>query len=184
MAQDHITKFYGDGRANENPQDFLKSIEASFYNDRSITSEEKCKKLWLHCHAGFEAEDWYDKLEITDPTNTTDWPKLHAAFLVKWPKVAMIQKTADQKKAELFAETLEGDEMLEKEVRGSVPVYKYIAWADRVAQLASSLGDTQGLLVSVVREGLPKALRNVVGLSHTDWPAFTAAVRSTSPTAL
>jgi hypothetical protein len=149
MSQETITKFYGDGCQDENPQDFLKSIEVSFYG--IIVSEpDKCKKLWLHCYAGYKAEDWYDRLEVDSPVTVATWAALKVTFLVKWPKVAMIQKTADQKKAELFAEVLGPETMLEKEIRSGVPVYRYIAWADWVAQLAGSLGDMQGLLVSVV----------------------------------
>jgi len=35
--------FYGDGRANENPNDFLKSVQATFKNQPNIKEEEKCE---------------------------------------------------------------------------------------------------------------------------------------------
>jgi hypothetical protein len=35
--------FYGNGRADENPNDFLKSIQASFKNKVGIKEEEKCE---------------------------------------------------------------------------------------------------------------------------------------------
>jgi hypothetical protein len=74
--------------------------------------------------------------------------------------------------------------MLEKEEIGGSEIYTYIAWADRVDRLSMELGDTQGFLVSIMRDALPKAPQNVIGTSHTDWTMFTAAVRSVSHTTL
>lgn len=173
--------FYGDGRTTESPSDFIKLIQASFDNKQGITEEQKCERLFLHCKSDSDAEEWYEGLSA--PTNT-DWGKLITAFRTRWPKRARVKKTPEQKKAELFADKLEEDRLMEKEERGGVPVYAYIAWADRVEQMASSLGDTQGFLVSVVRDSLPKALRSAIGTSHLDWGTFTAAVRDVSPTTL
>jgi hypothetical protein len=173
--------FHGDGRAEENPYDFLKSIQTSFDNKPGITEEEKCERLYLHCKSDFDAEEWYDNLPQADKTS---WAALGTAFRLRWPRRAKVQKTPEQKKAELFAQTLDDGTMLDKEEIGGTKVYHYIAWADRVDRLSTALGDTQGFLVSVMRDALPKALRNVIGVSHTDWTTFTAAVRNVSHTAL
>jgi hypothetical protein len=181
MTTNLIPMFYGDGRANENPNDFLKSVQATFENQPGIKEEEKCERLYLRCKSDFDAEEWYDTLAAADKAS---WTALVAAFRLRWPRRAKTQKTPEQKKAELFAEVLHEEKMLEKEEIGGSEVYKYIAWADRVDQLATALGDTQGFLVSVMRDALPKALRNVIGTSHTDWTTFTTAVRNVSHTAL
>jgi len=173
--------FYGDGRADENPYDFLKAVQNSFSNQPGITQEEKCERLYLNCKSDFDAEEWYDNLPQNDKAT---WTVLTVAFRICWPQRAKVQKTPEQKKAELFAQTLDEGKMLDKEEIGRAEVYAYIAWADCVDKLSTALGDTQGFLVSVMRDNLPKALRNVIGISHTDWATFTAAVRNVSHTAL
>ena len=173
--------FHGDGRANENPYDFLKNIQTSFDNKPGITEAEKCERLYLHCKSDFDAEEWYIDLPAPDKLA---WATLEAAFRIRWPRRTKVQKTPEQKKAELFAQVLDEDRMLEKEEIEGSRVYGYIAWADRVERLSSVLGDTQGFLVSVMRDTLPKALRNVIGTSHTTWATFVAAVRNTSHTEL
>ena len=181
MSMTHIPMFYGDGRANENPYDFLKAVQNSFSNNPGITQEEKCERLYLNCKSDFDAEEWYDDLPEADKAT---WTALAAAFRLRWPRRAKVQKTPEQKKEELFAQTLDEEKMLDKEEIGGSEVYTYVAWADRVDKLSTALGDTQGFLVSVMRDNLPKALRNVIGTSHTDWASFTAAVRTVSHTAL
>jgi len=173
--------FYGDGRAEENPNDFLKTVQASFENNPGITEEAKCERLYLHCKSDFNAEEWYDALALVDKST---WAALAAAFRIRWPRRAKVQKTPEQKKAELFAQILEDGSMLEQEVVGGAPVYVYIAWADHVDRLSNALGDTQGFLLSIMRDSLPKALRTVIGTSHNDSPSFTAAVRNVSHTTL
>jgi len=165
--------FYGDGRADENPYDFLKAVQNSFSNQPGITQEEKCERLYLNCKSDFNAEEWYDNLPQNDKAT---WTVLTVAFRICWPQRAKVQKTPEQKKAELFAQTLDEGKMLDKEEIGRAEVYAYIAWADCVDKLSTALGDTQGFLVSVMRDNLPKALRNIIGISHSNWATFTAAV--------
>ena len=181
MATTHIAMFYGDGRADENPYDFLKTIKTSFDNKPGITEEEKCERLYNHCKSDFDAEEWYTDLPLTDKQT---WAALDAAFRIRWPRRTKAQKTPEQKKAELFAQVLDENRMLEKEEIGGSQVYGYLAWAERVEQLSTALGDTQGFLVSVMRDTLPKALRNVIRTSHTTWTSFIAAVKDTTHTQL
>jgi hypothetical protein len=173
--------FYGDGHADENPYDFLKTIQTSFDNKPGITEAEKCERLYLYCKSDFDAEEWYIDLPAN---NKATWAALDAAFRTRWPRRTKVQKTPEQKKAELFAQVLNENKMLEKEEIGGSQVYGYIAWAERVERLSTALGDTQGFLVSVMRDTLPKPLRNVIGTSHTTWSTFIVAVRNVSYTEL
>jgi hypothetical protein len=147
MTTTYIAMFHGDGRANENPYDFLKNINTSFDNKPGITEEEKCERLYNHCKSDFDAEEWYMDLPLADKLT---WAALEAAFRIRWPRWTKVQKTPEQKKAELFAQVLDENRMLEKEEIGGSQVYGYIVWVDRVEQLSTALGDTQGFLVSVM----------------------------------
>jgi hypothetical protein len=181
MASVHIPMFHRDRRADANPYDFLKTVQTSFDNKPGITEEEKCNRLYLNCKSDFDAEEWYINLLQVDKAT---WAALKAAFHIHWPRRLKVQKTPEQKKAELFAQILDESRMLEKEEIGGSQVYGYIAWADQVERLSTTVGDTQGFLVSVMQDTLPKALRNVIGTSHTTWTAFTAAIRNASHTEL
>jgi hypothetical protein len=173
--------FHGDGRASENPQDFLKQVEISFANNPKMAEVEKVQRLYLHCKSACDAEEWYEALTGADKA---DWATLVARFQQRWPKRTTVKKTDQQRKEELFGEVLMEGRLLEKEERGGLFVYGYVAWADRVQTLANALGDTTGLLVSVVRDGLPEPLKDLVEPSHASWGAFADAVRAVSPTSL
>jgi hypothetical protein len=127
MTSTHIPMFYGDGRVDENPYNFLKTIQTSFDNKPGITEEEKCERLYLHCKSDFDVEEWYDNLP---PADKLSWAALSTAFRLCWPRRAKVQKTPEQKKAKLFTQKLDERTMLDKEEIGGTKVYRYIAWAD------------------------------------------------------
>jgi len=88
---------------------------------------EKCEHLYLHCKSDFDAEEWYIDLL---PAIKATWVALDSAFRIRWPRWTKVQKTPEQKKAELFAQVLDERNMLEKAEIGGSQVYGYIAWAD------------------------------------------------------
>ena len=55
---------------------------------------------------------------------------LEVAFHIHWSGQTKIQKTTEQKKAELFTQVLNEEKMLEKGEIGGSWVYGYIVWAD------------------------------------------------------
>ena len=169
------------GRADKNPYDFLKLLQTSFGNIPGIMDKDKCERFYLNCKSDFDVEEWYHALPAVTKIM---WSALATAFHIHWPKRVKIQKTPEQKKDELFAQRLDEERMLEKEIIGEAPVYAYITWEDHVNTLSTALGDTQGFLISVIQDMLPKALHNMIGTSHDTWPVFIATVRAVSPTVL
>ena len=109
--------------------------------------EEKCERLYLNCKSDFDVEEWYYGLPEADKAT---WTALAAAFHLHWPQRAKVQKTPEQKKEELFAQTLNEEKMLDKEEISGSEVYMYVAWVDCVDKLSTVLGDTEGFLVSVM----------------------------------
>ena len=73
---------YSDGQADENPYDFLKTVQNSFDNKPGIKEEEKCERLYLHCKSDFDVEEWYDNLPLATKAS---WTALGTAFHLRWP---------------------------------------------------------------------------------------------------
>lgn len=173
--------FYGDGRDTENPQDFLKMVETSFDNNPSLTGEAQCKRFRRSCHSGFKAEEWYDALPATDKL---DWDRLLNVFNLRWPTLQRAKSSVAERRSELRAEHLDEATMLTKVEKGGVLVYKYIAWIDKVEQLAASCNDPQGVCIAFMHETLLKAMQDVVDSEHASWLAFATVVRNLSVTKL
>ena len=69
--------FYGDFWCNEDPQTFLTSLP-------ELTEAEKCYRFYLHCHSGWDAEEWYEEFENSSPEILTSWATLGKHFRIKW----------------------------------------------------------------------------------------------------
>lgn len=175
-----ITMFYGDNRDDENPQDFFKNIKGSFDN-LTLNTAQMCTRFRCNCRSGFDAEEWFDALDATDKAT---WELFTIAFNLRWPTIKSTKSSAE-KKAELFAEQLNKEQLLKKvECRGGISAYTHVVWADRIQRLAAEVGDPSGLLISVVHANLPQAIRDIVGDEHASCAAFATAIRGISTTAL
>jgi len=76
--------FYGDFQDGEDAQTFLTHFEAFLTTLPTLTESEKCQRLYLHCHSGWDAEDWYEEFENSAPEILTSWVTLRKHFCVKW----------------------------------------------------------------------------------------------------
>jgi len=76
--------FHGDFRDGEDAQTFLTHFEAFLTTLPTLTESEKCQRLYLHCHSGWDAEDWYEEFENSAPEILTSWVTLCKHFCVKW----------------------------------------------------------------------------------------------------
>ena len=76
--------FYGDFRPNEDPQNFLTHFETFLATIPELTESEKCDRFYLHCHSGWDAEEWYEIFENSSPEIIASWSTLRKHFHVKW----------------------------------------------------------------------------------------------------
>lgn len=170
-------QFYGDGRKDENPHDFLKAAECSFTRaTHAMTEAEKVCTMYLNMVSGGVAEVWMDAL----PANELDtWSYFCAAFTVRWPKRVMVQQTAREKVQELHAELLKEDKLGQHvETSGGSRELSHVVWARRVLELVMAVGDVNGLIIAEVHARLPSALREIVPDTFQTWASFTDAVKA------
>src|ERR1700736_3278253 len=76
--------FYGDFRPNKDPQNFLTHFETFLATIPELTESEKCDRFYLHCHSGWDAEEWYEEFENSSPEVLTSWTTLCKRFRIKW----------------------------------------------------------------------------------------------------
>jgi len=177
---ENIPKFWGDDEhEDENPQDFINSIEILFVQRPTFTDTQKLKTFQLYLRSGSVAKQWWNGLPTTD--NDT-WDHLVNAFGKRWPEKTPTLKTVEEKQA-----ALERAKITEKEVGTRVKLqgveeFAHVVWADKVEKLATAIPDTNGLLIGTIRKSMPKSLQKVVGSGHRDWPSFCKAVRTATLT--
>lgn len=58
----------------------------------------------------------------------------------------------------------------------------HVIWADKIERLANAIPDTNGLLIDIVRRGLPEALRKLITHNPASWSTFCNEIRAVSLT--
>jgi len=175
-----ITRFWGDDdHDDENPQDFIGSIEILFLQKTAATDAQKLRAFELHLRSGSVAKQWWNTLPSVDKDT---WEHLLQAFGKRWPDRTPTVKTIEEKQA-----ALERTKITEEEVGTRVKVhgveeFAHVVWANKIEKLAAAIPDTNGLLISSTRKAMPKALQKVTGSTHTDWTAFCKSIRTATLT--
>ena len=82
MLSDDDFFFYGNGRAGENPQDFIKKFENKDLKD-TMTEGRKTAAFENRLKSGNTAEEWFEALPDKDKST---WADIKRVFLICWPK--------------------------------------------------------------------------------------------------
>lgn len=180
MSGDNTKLFWGDGEhEDENPQDFMNSVERSFFGKTSLTDNDKLKQFKLHLKAGSVAMTWLTGLA----TNKKDtWERLQASFEGRWPEKAPPAKSSIEKVGLLKAAKLTDAEMGKRVKIDGVEEFSHIVWAHKIERLANAVPDTIGILISTIRKDMPSVLQHYVSGEHTSWLSFCDAIRAVSLT--
>jgi hypothetical protein len=167
--------FYGDGREGENPQNFLQQFRREM-RGLSTTDDKAIAKAFVnYLGAGSTADIWYDGLQIITQTS---WTALEQAFITHWPRITQAKRSEQEIKRELLTTVIDEKELGEKVKNGGVEVWTHVAWADKMATLTSEANlTTKTTHIWQVHDKLPKAVKEVVKSTHTDWAAFLQAIR-------
>ena len=177
---ENIPKFWGDDEhEDENPQDFINSIEILFVQRPNFTDAQKLKTFQLYLRSGSVAKQWWNGLPAT---NNDTWDHLVSAFGKRWPEKTPTLKTVEEKQAALERAKITEDEVGTRVKLQGVEEFAHVVWADKVEKLAIAIPDTNGLLIGTIRKSMPKSLQKVVGSGHRDWPSFCKAVRTATLT--
>ena len=112
------------------------------------------------------------------------WTVLRAAFLVRWPPSER-SSFSRAEQVERICELILKEEDVGK---WTIPSDKRKAdygqniWATEVANMAVSMGDVEGNLITYVLETIPPLLRGHLDTDYDSWLAFVEAVRMVSLT--
>jgi hypothetical protein len=170
----HIELFHGRNARKQNPQNWLRTLEANKFKHDS-DDDTRLYTFSKHLEYNSKADTWF-RNELA-PAQKDTWDKLVTEFNRKWPAVAKVEPT----KAELQQKLLE-IKLKDEEVGLKVgddeddQVWSHVDWAQRVRELAEDVGDTQGLLISIVRNNLPVSIRSLLPNDISTWPRFCDGV--------
>jgi hypothetical protein len=169
-----VELFHGRNVRKQNPQNWLRTLEANKFKHDS-DDETRLYIFSKHLEFNSKADTWF-KNDLT-PMQKDTWDKLVTEFDRKWPAVAKVEPT----KAELQQRLLEvklKDEDIGLKVGDDEDdqVWSHVDWAQRVRELAEDVGDTQGLLISIVRNNLPVTIRSLLPNDISTWTRFCDGV--------
>jgi hypothetical protein len=178
MAESTTKLFWGDGEhKDENPQDFMNAVEHSFTSKHNLTNTNRLRQFTLYLKSGSIAKQWWNSLPVEGKDM---WAHLQDQFEAKWLEKAVMVKTVEEKQALLEGTKLSSEDIGKQVKVNGMEEFAHIVWADKIECLASMVPDTNGLLIPTICQTMPKVLRKVIGMGHTTWPTFCAAVRDTS----
>ncbi|KAG1760236.1 hypothetical protein EDD22DRAFT_781433 [Suillus occidentalis] len=167
--------FHGDGRASENPADFLKSFNRAMRQQAVTLLSDKLEAYGDYLGTSSQAETWFKALSSTDKTT---WAAFVAAFEKRWPPVIIAEKTKAEYERELLEHILSSTEVGKKTTMYDRECWTHVAWAAKTLQLATSAGIEQSTsMIWQVRSKLPDVVKDLLkDEEYKTWTEFTKAV--------
>jgi hypothetical protein len=176
MPSDEDFFFYGNGRAGENPQDFIKKFESKDLKD-AMSEEKKTTAFLNRLKSGNTAEEWF---EAIPEGNRDTWAKVKTAFAVRWPKRAASSRSAHDKSNLLKGYILKESELGIWQEEDGRDELSHVLWANKILALANDVPDPAGLLIPEVRRLLPEVIRDRIESEFATWEDFTNAIKAIS----
>jgi hypothetical protein len=169
-----VELFHGRNIRKQNPQNWLRTLEANKFKHDS-DDDTRLYIFSKHLEFNSKADTWFENELLPGQKDT--WDKLVTEFNRKWPATAKVEPT----KAELQQKLLEV-KLKDEDVGVKVgddeddQVWSHVDWAQRVRELAEDIGDSQGLLISIVRGNLPVSIRSLLPNDISTWDKFCDGV--------
>ncbi|KIM71668.1 hypothetical protein PILCRDRAFT_16840 [Piloderma croceum F 1598] len=151
----HIELFHGQNAHKQNPQNWLRTLEANKFKHDS--DDDTCLYTFSkHLEYNSKANMWF-RDELT-PTQKDTWDKLITEFNRKWSAIAKVEPTKAKLQQKLLEIKLKNKE------------------AQRVSELAEDIGDMQGLLISIIHNNLLVSICSLLPNDISTWPRFCDGV--------
>jgi ferredoxin len=176
MPNDEDFFFYGNGRAGENPQDFIKKFESKDLKD-TMSEEKKTTAFSNRLKSGNTAEEWF---EAIPEGNRNTWAKVKAAFAVHWPKKTASLRSTHDKSNLLKGHILKENELGIWQEEDGRDELSHVLWAKKILTLANDVPDPAGLLIPEVRRLLLEVIRDRIELEFATWDDFANAIKAIS----
>lgn len=167
--------FHGDGRASENPADFLKSFNRAMRQQAITQNTDKLDAFRDYLGTSSQAETWFKARTSTDKAT---WAAFVAAFEKRWPPVIIAEKTKAEYERELLDQVLPSTDVGKKTMLYDRECWTHVAWAAKMLQLATNAGIEQGTsMIWQVRSKLPDVVKDLLkDEEYNTWAEFTKAV--------
>jgi len=175
MPVETLQIFNGDGRASENPADFLKSFNRAMRQQTITQSNDKIEAFGDYLGTSSQAERWFKALASTDKAT---WAAFVTAFEKRWPPVIIAEKTKAEYEKELLEHVLASGEVGKKTTHYDRECWTHVAWAAKALQLATDAGIEQSTsMIWQVRSKLPDVVKDLLkDEEYKKWEEFTKAV--------
>jgi len=167
--------FHGDGRAAENPADFLKSFNRAMHQQTIIQLSDKLDTYGDYLGTTSQAEMWFKALPSMDKIS---WAAFIAAFEKCWPPVVIVEKTTAEYERELLDHVLVSADMGKKTTLYDRECWMHVAWAAKTLQLATNAGIENGTsMIWQVRSKLLDVVKDLLkDEEYKTWTEFMKAV--------
>ncbi|KDQ18420.1 hypothetical protein BOTBODRAFT_171262 [Botryobasidium botryosum FD-172 SS1] len=167
-----VEALHGDGRASEVPLDWLKRLALL---TPGLSEQQRIEAVGFGIASGSAAEEWWEN-EVT-AADKVSWTTVRDAFRRKWPLVARLQLTAQQRSGRLLEQRLAEEDLGKTELDSvmGVEVGKHVKWAARIRDLGEAV-DTGGLLIRSVVEKTPPTLQALLTGTYTTWTELHDAI--------
>ncbi|KAG2059590.1 hypothetical protein BDR06DRAFT_967643 [Suillus hirtellus] len=162
MSNDNLRSiplFHGNYREKEEPSLWFTQFQLSLPDS------------YLDAHM---ADQWFNSMILICGLFT----QLQKEFMIWWPAPKPPQYSRVQQKECIIVQVLKEEDIgiwLPGEPIGN---YRYVTWANKVMRITIGMGDSIGLLVEYVLEGIPNILKDHMTCSYSLWQEFLQDIES------
>ncbi|KAJ6615779.1 hypothetical protein B0H10DRAFT_1949660 [Mycena sp. CBHHK59/15] len=161
---DTVPDFRGEcGKDSVSPNDFLKKLNAHLRNITCTADTDKIVAFADYLKSDSPADRWYKALAAGSPEKT------------QYASLVTAEKSDMEHQAEVTAMKISMAELVKPVVVQGVDVFPHVDFADRFLEAAVEAKIETGTVdIWMVRENLPKVIKDAVAMMQTDWKGFTA----------
>ena len=128
--------------------------------------------------AGSHADLWWMNL---DTKHKASWSTVKAAFITKWPTIIAADKTKLEYQKELLALWLKEEEVGIRITVAGIEMWSHVHFHGTLKKLVQDAGvDSAPILIQLVRDALPRTLRDLTSPAPPDWNTFLNEIKDTN----
>src|SRR6267154_1113122 len=125
--------------------------------------------------AGSHANLWWTNL---DTKHKASWLMVKAAFITKWPTIIAADKTKLEYQKELLALWLKEEEVGICITVAGIETWSHVHFHGTLKKLVQDAGvDSAPILIQLVRNALPRTLRDLMSPAPLDWNTFLNEIK-------
>jgi hypothetical protein len=123
---------------------------------------------------GNMADQWFDNVTVIHSLFT----QLQREFMIWWSASKPPQYLQAQQKEHVMVQVLKEEDIGVWLPGEPIGKYGHVTWANKVMHIAMGIGDSTGLLVEYMLEGIPNILKDHMTCSYSLWQEFLQDIES------